>query len=152
MRRDAQGFFYFVDRIGDTFRWKGENVSTLEVSEAIGAFPGITESNVYGVTVSGTEGRAAMAAISAPGVPDLAALRTHLRDRLPSYALPLFLRLSPQMDVTATFKQTKGALVREGFDPSAVDDPIYFDHPVEQRFVRVDDGLYRDIQAGRVRL
>jgi fatty-acyl-CoA synthase len=152
MRRDTQGFFYFVDRVGDTFRWKGENVSTLEVSEAIGAFTGITEANVYGVPVGGTEGRAAMAAISAQGELDLEALRAHLRDRLPSYARPLFLRLCPEMDVTATFKQTKGALVREGFDPSAISDPIYFDHPVEQRFVRVDDTLYRDIQAGRVRL
>jgi fatty-acyl-CoA synthase len=152
MRSDAQGFFYFVDRIGDTFRWKGENVSTLEVSEAISAFPGITEANVYGVTVGGTEGRAAMAAISAPGGLDLAALRAHLGDRLPSYARPLFLRLCPQMDVTTTFKQTKGALVREGFDPSVIGDPIYFDHPVEQRFVRMDASLYRDIREGRVRL
>jgi fatty-acyl-CoA synthase len=152
MHRDAQGFFYFVDRIGDTFRWKGENVSTLEVSEAIGAFIGVTEANVYGVTVGGAEGRAAMAAISAQGELDLEALRTHLRDRLPSYARPLFLRLCAQMDVTATFKHAKGTLVREGFDPSVVVDPVYFDHPVEQRFVRVDHNLHRDIQHGRVRL
>jgi fatty-acyl-CoA synthase len=152
MRRDAQGFFYFVDRIGDTFRWKGENVSTLEVSDAVSAFTGITEANVYGVAVPGTEGRAAMAAITAAGDLDLAALREHLRDRLPHYARPLFLRLCPAMDVTATFKQTKGTLVREAFDPSAINDPVYFDHPVEQRFVRVDDGIYRDIRTGRVRL
>jgi len=152
MRRDAQGFFYFVDRIGDTFRWKGENVSTLEVSEAVGAFPGVTEANVYGVAVPGTEGRAAMAAISPAGDLDLAALRAHLGDRLPAYARPLFLRLCQGMDVTATFKQTKGSLVREAFDPSAVQDPIYFDHPVEQRFVRVDDRLHSEIRSGRVRL
>ncbi len=152
MRRDAQGFFYFVDRIGDTFRWKAENVSTLEVSEAVGAFPGVTEANVYGVAIPGTEGRAAMAAITASGVLDLAALRNHLRDSLPPYARPLFIRLCPAMDVTTTFKQTKGALVREGFDPSVVADAVYFDHPVEQRFVRVDASLYRDIHEGRVRL
>jgi len=152
MRRDAQGFFYFVDRIGDTFRWKGENVSTLEVSEAVGAFPGVTEANVYGVAVPGTEGRAAMAAISPAGDLDLAALRAHLVGRLPPYARPLFLRLCQGMDVTATFKQTKGSLVREAFDPSAVNDPLYFDHPVEQRFVPVDDRLYSDIRHGRVRL
>ena len=152
MRRDAQGFFYFIDRIGDTFRWKGENVSTLEVSEAVSAFPGVTEANVYGVAVPGTEGRAAMAAITATGDLNLAALRDHLLDRLPPYARPLFLRVCPTIDVTATFKQTKVTLVREAFDPSAVSDPVYFDHPVEQRFVRVDDRLYRDIRAGRVRL
>jgi fatty-acyl-CoA synthase len=152
MRRDAQGFFYFVDRIGDTFRWKGENVSTLEVSEAVGAFPGITEANVYGVAVPGTEGRAAMASITASADLNLAALRAHLRDRLPHYARPLFLRLCPAMDVTATFKQTKGTLVREAFDPSVVQDALYFDHPAEQRFVPIDDSLYRDIKAGRVRL
>jgi fatty-acyl-CoA synthase len=152
MRRDVQGFFYFVDRIGDTFRWKGENVSTLEVSEAISAFGGITEANVYGIRVGGNEGRAAMAAISVPTELDLDALRAHLCDRLPPYARPLFLRLCKAMDVTTTFKQTKGTLVREGFDPVSIGDPIYFDHPVEQRFVRVDANLYRDIQQGRVRL
>jgi fatty-acyl-CoA synthase len=79
-------------------------------------------------------------------------LRVHLLDRLPPYARPLFLRLCPAMDVTATFKQTKGTLVREAFDLSAINDPVYFDHPLEQRFVRVDDRLYRDIREGRVRL
>jgi fatty-acyl-CoA synthase len=152
MRRDAQGFFYFVDRIGDTFRWKGENVSTLEVSEAFAGIPGVTEVNVYGVGIPGTEGRAAMAAITAEGDLDLAALREHLRARLPHYARPLFVRICQAMDVTATFKQTKGTLVREGFDPSVVSDPVHFDHPLEHRFVRVDPALYRDIQQGRVRL
>ena len=152
MRRDAQGFFYFVDRIGDTLRWKGENVSTLEVSEAVGAFSGISEANVYGVAVAATEGRAAMAAITAEAGLDLATFRDHLHARLPQYARPLFVRVCPAMNVTATFKQTKGTLVREGFDPSMVGDPVYFDHPVQQRFVRVDASLYRDIQEGRVRL
>ena len=75
-----------------------------------------------------------------------------MAERLPPYARPLFLRLCQGMDVTATFKQTKGSLVREAFDPSAVNDPLYFDHPVEQRFVPVDDRLYSDIRHGRVRL
>jgi fatty-acyl-CoA synthase len=152
MRRDAQGFFYFVDRIGDTFRWKGENVSTLEVSEAICAFPGVTGANVYGVAIPGTEGRAGMAAITASHDIDLAVLRDHLRDRLAPYARPLFLRLCAAMDVTATFKQTKGTLLREGYDPSAVGEPVYVDHPIEQRFIRLDEPLFRDIQAGRFRL
>src|SRR5439155_12800758 len=93
MRRDERGYFYFVDRIGDTFRWKGENVATCEVAEAIGAFPPITDALVYGVAVPGTEGRAGMAAIVAHGALDLAALRAHLSERLPDYARPRFLRL-----------------------------------------------------------
>ena len=71
MRRDEHGYFYFVDRVGDTFRWKGENVSTNEVSEAINMAPGILEANVYGVHVPGSEGRAGMAALVVDGDFDL---------------------------------------------------------------------------------
>src|SRR6266480_4658503 len=92
MRQDAQGYFYFVDRVGDTFRWKGENVATSEVAEAICAFRGVTDANVYGVQIPGTEGRAGMAALVADEL-DLAAFRNHLIARLPGYARPLFLRL-----------------------------------------------------------
>ena len=83
MRKDEQGYFYFVDRIGDTFRWKGENVATSEVAEAITAFPAISEANVYGVSIPGTEGRAGMAALVLDGELDLAAFRRHLAERLP---------------------------------------------------------------------
>ena len=90
MRKDANGFFYFVDRIGDTFRWKGENVATSEVAEAIAAFPGIAEATVYGVAVPGTEGAAGMATLVVDGALDLAELRRHLARSLPPYARPLF--------------------------------------------------------------
>src|SRR5207245_2140076 len=93
MRRDEHGYFYFIDRIGDTFRWKGENVATSEVSAAICTFPGVKEANVYGVAVPGAEGRAGMATIVAGDGLDLAAFRTHLADRLPDYAQPVFLRV-----------------------------------------------------------
>src|SRR3989475_188495 len=93
MRKDEHGYFYFVDRIGDTFRWKGENVATSEVSEAICAFRGVKAANVYGVAIPGTDGRAGMAALVTDGELDLAALRIHLIDRLPGYARPLFLRI-----------------------------------------------------------
>src|SRR5262249_18480563 len=93
MRQDKDGYFYFVDRIGDTFRWKGENVATSEVSEAITSFPGIREANVYGVTMAGREGRAGMVAVVADGNLDLAAFRAHLVAHLPDYARPLFLRM-----------------------------------------------------------
>src|SRR5438552_4660751 len=100
MRRDADGYFYFVDRIGDTFRWKGENVATSEVAAAICAFPAVKEANVYGVAVPGAEGRAGMATIVAGDRLDLAAFRTHLADRLPDYAQPVFLRIRGKLEVT----------------------------------------------------
>jgi len=152
MREDADGYFYFIDRIGDTFRWKGENVSTTEVSETITGFPGIHEANVYGVEVAGREGRAGMAAIVCePGL-DLAALRTYLAARLPDYARPLFVRIRDAIEVTATFKQKKLDLAREGFDPGKTGDEIFFDDPRAQAFVRLDDALCAEIISGAVRL
>jgi fatty-acyl-CoA synthase len=149
MRKDEQGYFYFVDRIGDTFRWKGENVATSEVSEAICAFPGVKEANVYGVVVPGTDGRAGMATIVADDGLDLVAFRTHLVDRLPEYAHPVFLRVRDDLEMTATFKHTKSALVREGYDPIAIGDALYFNDRERQAFVRLDKARYDRIQAGR---
>ena len=117
MRKDANGYFYFVDRIGDTFRWKGENVSTTEVEEALGQFAGILEANVYGVQFPGHDGRAGMAAVVARPNLNLTALHDHLAQHLPEYARPVFLRIREEIDVTATFKQKKIDLVQQGFDP-----------------------------------
>jgi fatty-acyl-CoA synthase len=152
MRKDEHGYFYFVDRTGDTFRWKGENVATSEVSEAICGFPGIKEANVYGVAIPGTDGRAGMATIVADDGLDLAAFRTHLVDRLPVYAHPVFLRVRDDLEVTATFKHTKSALVREGYNPAAAGDAIYFNDRERQAFVRLDQSLYDRIQIGELRL
>ncbi len=152
MRRDAEGYFYFIDRIGDTFRWKGENVSTTEVAEMMGAFPGIHEVNVYGVEVPGHEGRAGMAAIVCAGDTDLAALRSYLAAHLPDYARPLFLRIRGEIDVTATFKQRKIDLVKDGFDPRSIPDAIFFDDPRTRAYVPLDGTLYKEIVSGRVRL
>jgi fatty-acyl-CoA synthase len=149
MRQDERGYFYFVDRIGDTFRWKGENVATSEVSEAIGAFPGITEATVYGVAIPGTDGKAGMAAIVTDRELDLTAFRTHLVDRLPDYARPVFLRIRRDLDVTDTFKHTKNVLVREGYDPVAIGDAIYFNDRERQAFVRLNKPIYDRIQSGR---
>ena len=151
MRVDGSGFYYFVDRIGDSFRWKGENVATTEVAEAISAFPGVAEATVYGVAVPGTEGAAGMATIVADEALEIAGLREHLADRLPSYARPLFLRIKDRIEVTATFKHQKSDLARQGFDPTAIDDPIYFDDPARQAFVRLDSALYERIRSGKVR-
>jgi fatty-acyl-CoA synthase len=150
MRRDERGFFYFVDRIGDTFRWKGENVATSEVSEALCAFPGIREANVYGVIIPGADGRAGMATLVADGELDLKALQAHLSERLPEYACPLFLRIRNNLDVTATFKYTKTDLVRQGYDPATTADPIYSYDPGPSAFVRLDKALYDRIQAGQI--
>jgi fatty-acyl-CoA synthase len=153
MRRDEDGYFYFVDRIGDTFRWKGENVATSEVAEAICGFPGIKDANVYGVSIPGTDGRAGMATIvAADRRLDLAAFRTHLVDRLPDYARPLFLRVRDDLAVTATFKHTKSGLVREGYDPLAIDDALYFDDRERQAFIRLDQALYHRIHNGQLHL
>ena len=152
MRRDADGYFYFVDRVGDTFRWKGENVSTAEVAEVINVFPDVSDASVYGVEVAGREGRAGMAAIVCKGACDLAALGAHLRANLPDYARPLFLRLQNQIDVTATFKQRKIDLVKQGFDPSNIAEPLYFNDPQTKTFVPLDATLYRQIQNGEIRL
>ena len=152
MRADAGGYFYFVDRIGDTFRWKGENVASCEVAAAITAFPGITEATVYGVSVPSTEGAAGMAALVVCDTLDLLELRKHLTSLLPSYARPLFLRIQDRIAVTTTFKYQKAELVREGFDPGASGDAIYFDDPSQQGYVRLDGTLFERIKAGAVRL
>ena len=96
LKKDEKGFFYFCDRIGDTFRWKGENVSTTEVAEILSIFPGLKEVNVYGVEVKGTDGRAGMAAIVADHSLDFAKLGAHAAKELPAYAVPLFLRILPE--------------------------------------------------------
>jgi fatty-acyl-CoA synthase len=152
MRRDGHGYFYFVDRIGDTFRWKGENVSTGEVGEALAAAQGILEANVYGVAVPGVDGRAGMAAMVVNGDFNLDALPVHLKARLAPYARPIFLRLTLHIDVTGTFKQRKVDLVREGFDPATIADPLYFLDPASGKYDRLTPQRYADIVEGRVKL
>ena len=151
MRKDEQGYFYFVDRIGDTFRWKGENVSTCEVAEAVCAFPGVHHANVYGVKVPGAEGRAGMATLAGEENLDLAEFRRHLINRLPPYARPLFLRIRTNMDLTGTLKYAKTDLVRQGFDPVASNDVVYFDHLESGGFTKLDQALYERIQTGNIR-
>ena len=139
MRLDAQGFFHFVDRVGDTFRWKGENVATSEVNDAIRQCQGVRDATTYGVEVAGNDGRAGMSAIVIDDDFDVTALADRLRARLPVYAHPLFLRISENLDATETFKQMKHQLAREGFDPAGVTDPLYFRDPVS--------GVYRPLKA-----
>jgi fatty-acyl-CoA synthase len=152
MRRDERGYFYFIDRIGDTFRWKGENVSTSEVAEVLGACPGVAEVNVYGIAIAGADGRAGMATIVPAEGFDLATLHSHMHGALSQHARPLFVRFSAALDATSTFKQRKLDLVRQGCDPSATLDPIFFDDPTAGRFVRVDAALFARLNSGAIRL
>jgi fatty-acyl-CoA synthase len=152
MRRDEEGFFYFVDRAGDTFRWKGENVSTSEVAAVVAECAGVAEAVVYGVSIPGTEGRAGMAAIVADPEFRLAELRVHVARHLPDYARPLLVRIVPALELTGTFKLRKQELVEQGYDPGAVADEIYFDDKPSQAYVRLDAPLYERIRSGGVRL
>ena len=116
------------------------------------AFAGVREANVYGVRVPGTEGAAGMAAIVTDGALDLAAFRAHLAQRLPPYARPKFLRVADRIAITSTFKHTKNEFQRDGFDPAATSDPIYFDDAAKNAFVPLDGALYERINAGTMRL
>ncbi len=150
MRRDTAGFFYFVDRMGDTFRWKGENVASTEVAAVLRACPAVTDAVVYGVAVPGHEGRAGMAAITADGWLNLDTLRRHITERLPDYARPLFVRICPALDVTGTFKLAKSRLIAEGF--AAASDQVWFNDRAAGCFVTCDPALVRAIADGETRL
>src|SRR5215468_6775260 len=135
------GWISFADRVGDTFRWKGENVSTHEVSEVLNATPGVLESNVYGVQVPGTDGRAGMAALRSGPEFSLEALAKTALEKLAGYQRPYFVRLLGQeMRVTGTFKHQKVDYRREGYDPSRIGDPLFFFDG--ERFVPLDAELF----------
>ena len=143
----------FVDRLGDTFRWKGENVSTTEVENVLGAFPGVEDAVVYGVEIPGTDGRCGMAALRlAPGQAlDGQALAEHLDRELPAYAVPLFLRLLQQVETTGTFKYKKADLKSAGFDPRQVGEALFVRLPGELDYRLLDEGVFGAIQRGEHR-
>jgi fatty-acyl-CoA synthase len=146
MRQDKDGYFYFVDRIGDTFRWKGENVSTTEVAEVISRYPGVDEANVYGVKIDKLDGRAGMAAITPGEGFKIDGLRDYLVRELPSYARPIFIRIAPAIETTGTFKYRKIDLVRDGFDPGKIEQEMFFDHPDKHAYTPLTSDLYAQIQ------
>jgi fatty-acyl-CoA synthase len=125
MRQDASGYFYFIDRLGDTFRWKGENVSTTQVADSLSRYAGVMEAVVYGVTVPGEEGRAGMAAMTIAPDFDIDRLADFLALQLPHYAWPQFVRICDSLATTATFKPVKTRLMQEGFDTNRITDPLY---------------------------
>jgi len=151
MRLDEHGFFHFVDRVGDTFRWKGENVATSEVNEAIRECGGVVDATTYGVEIPGYDGRAGMAAIVVDGNFDFKCLADHLVRRLPTYAHPLFLRISASLDSTETFKQKKQVLMREGFDPAAINEPLHYREPKSGAYLPLDAQVHANIASGAIR-
>ena len=152
MRVDAAGYYYFVDRIGDTFRWKGENVSTLEVANVLTEAPGVKDAVVYGVDVPGADGKAGMAFLETGKGFDLQLFHDHAARQLPGYALPVFLRVGASAVVTETFKHKKQDLARDGFDPSSTSDSVYVRMNGRETYARLDSVLHARIMAGHVRL
>ena len=152
--RDAEGRTFFNDRVGDTFRWKSENVSTNEVSEALGHHPRVHEANVYGVEVPHHDGRAGCVAIVLSEPPSerlLADIADHVHKRLPRFAIPLFLRLVRDMQITGTNKQQKHVVRSEGVDPARTgnDDIFWLRNGTYVKFSKKD---WEELNGGRVRL
>jgi acyl-CoA synthetase (AMP-forming)/AMP-acid ligase II len=157
MREIGFGHLQFVDRVGDTFRWKSENVSTTEVEQAISAIAGVAECAVCGVEVPGMPGRAGMATlVLAPASDalrrDPGLVHAHLEARLPSYAVPVFLRIADDLTTTGTFKHRKVALREQGYDPGRVRDPLFVRLPDRAAYVPLTPEIYDRICQGALRL
>ena len=152
LKRDKDGYYYFVDRIGDTFRWKSENVATSEVSEAISTFAGVKEANVYGVLVPGEDGRAGMASIVPGEEFSINGLYEHLSQHLPKYSIPVFIRISKEIEVTGTFKYKKTDLVKDGFDPSVVKDQMYYASTSENDYIELNMNVFKKISDHELKL
>lgn len=149
----SQGFWHaaFVDRLGDTFRWKGENVATTEVEAALSIDPSVDECTVYGVEIDGAGGRAGMAAIKLnEGAEfDGKSLAESLYEKLPGYAVPLFVRVVGELAHTSTFKSQKVDLRKEGFDGEEIEDPIYVLAGRDEGYVEFYDDYPEEVKAGK---
>jgi len=147
--RDEQGFFFFADRIGDTFRWKGENVATGEVESVLRNFPGILDISVYGVPIPNTSGNAGMASLVVNDLEkfDLQKFWDYAKEKLPSYARPLFLRFGKEIQITGTFKHQKAALRKEGYNPAIVSEPLYFSDHEKHTYVLITPELFNRINS-----
>ncbi|KAK9516539.1 hypothetical protein VZT92_024462 [Zoarces viviparus] len=154
LRFDHNKFVYFQDRVGDTFRWKGENVATSEVADILSIANSISEANVYGVKVEGHEGRIGMAAVTLKEGDDFDCLHTYKQvvNYLPAYARPWFIRIQPCLEMTGTFKMKKVKLVEEGFNPAHIEDPLYFLDLEKKTYVPLTEDIYRAIARRDVKL
>lgn len=151
---DHDNFIYFHDRVGDTFRWKGENVATTEVADILGLVDFIQEVNVYGVPVPGHEGRIGMASIKMKEDREFDGkkLFKHVVDYLPSYARPRFLRIQDIIEITGTFKHRKVTLVEEGFNPTVIKDALYFLDEKAEMYVPMTEDIYNAISEKSLKL
>jgi acyl-CoA synthetase (AMP-forming)/AMP-acid ligase II len=140
----------FVDRLGDTFKWKGEVVATNEVADILNRFGSIEDSNVYGVEVKGMEGRAGMAALTLLQEHKLnwSDFASYVIENLPQYARPHFVRIRKEKDATSSFKQIKTELQTDGYDPSIIKDPLYFLNPEKGKYVKLTKKIFEEIQKG----
>ncbi|KAM5235207.1 long-chain fatty acid transport protein 2 isoform 2-T2 [Ctenodactylus gundi] len=147
-------FIYFHDRVGDTFRWKGENVATTEVADIVGLVDFVQEVNVYGVPVPGHEGRIGMASIKVKDSHEFDGrkLFQHVADYLPSYARPRFLRIQDAIEITGTFKHRKVGLMKEGFDPTAIKDALYFLDDTAKAYVPMTEDIFNAINSKALKL
>ncbi|RLN95165.1 hypothetical protein BBJ28_00024589 [Nothophytophthora sp. Chile5] len=145
-KEDENHCWHFVDRVGDTFRWKGENVATNEVAEAVSRFPGLSEICIYGVEVPGSEGRACMAAmVFDEKVFDLDEFAQYVKKQLPSFAMPLFLRQLENMSVTGTMKHEKAKLRKQGMDPSKVSDHMWVFNRAKDTYEPLTNATYHQV-------
>ncbi|KAG8001272.1 Very long-chain acyl-CoA synthetase [Nibea albiflora] len=153
LKIDNEGFVFFQDRIGDTFRWKGENVATTEVADHLLMVDFIEEANVYGVKVPGHEGRIGMAALTLKEKMEFdgKACHQHVKNYLPSYARPRFIRIQDALVVTGTFKQMKVKLAEEGFNPAIIKDPLFYLED-SKGYVPMTQEIFNSIAEGKVRL
>ncbi|XP_051975179.1 long-chain fatty acid transport protein 2-like [Xyrauchen texanus] len=154
LRIDHDNFVYFQDRVGDTFRWKGENVATTEVADILTMVDCIEEANVYGVKVEGHEGRIGMAALKLREGKEFDCVTTCsvLANYLPVYARPRFIRIQNSFEVTGTFKIKKVKLVEEGFDPRLIQDPLYFLDLTQKKYIPLTQELYKSITSHDIKL
>ncbi|XP_059862938.1 long-chain fatty acid transport protein 6 isoform X2 [Delphinus delphis] len=154
MVQDQENFLYFWDRIGDTFRWKGENIATTEVADIVGMLDFIQDTNVYGVAVPDYEGKAGMASITLkPNMSlDLEKVYEQVVTFLPAYACPQFLRIQEKMETTGTFKLQKFRLVEEGFSPLKISDPLYFMDKLKKSYIPLTKEIYDQIVLGKIKL
>ena len=152
MRQDEQGYFYFVDRIGDTFRWKGENVSTSQVESILARVPGVRQTSVYGVAIPAADGRAGMAALVVDGGFNVARLARETQAHLPHFARPRVLRILADMATTGTFRPKKAELAKEGFDPGQITDALFVLDVDGATYERLDRALHAQILSGARRL
>ena len=145
VRMDEEGYVYFTDRTGDTFRWRGENVSTTEIENTASKIIKNLQVACYGVEIPGAEGRAGMIAIVHQDDINLADLCRELQERLPTYAVPLFVRVVEKLEYTATEKIIKRKLREEGFDIKHIVDPLYFMDPVSKTYIPLSEDVYKKI-------